>query len=156
MRQQLLPLLAGAALLLQTAPAAAVYRCDIEGRIVYRDLPCPAGVQTRITIETAPAAQDARQRAALEREQLERIEKDAASRAEAQRKARRRAAREQEALRRRCEKLEMRAKWAADDARTNTRHSAQAQRKAERAMEQYKSECADRAKRDSLIGVSAK
>ena len=156
MRQQCLPLLAAGVLLLQASPALAVYRCDIEGRTVYRDMPCPDGTETRITIETAPAADDARQRAALEKEQLARLEKEAAKQAEAQRKARRREEREQEALRRRCEKLEMRAKWAADDARNNARYTAQAQRKAERAMEQYESECAKRVKRDSLIGVSAK
>lgn len=153
MRAPLLPLLAAATLLLQAAPAAAVYRCDIEGRTVYRDMPCSDGTQTKIMIEAAPAATDAHRRAALEKEQLAHIEKEAASQTEAQRKARRRKEREQAAAQRRCEKLEMRAKWAADDAaKANSHHTAKAQRKAERATGQYEAECAAHANRDILIG----
>lgn len=149
-------LLLAAGLLVAALPAHAVYRCEVDGKIVYGDAPCPGGQPVKI--EAAPEIDEARRRAEREKKQLEEIERNAAREAKAKRKEQRRAERVQAAQERRCEKLEKRVEWAQEEARRATGKTVdKARRKAERVETQYETECSEVvAKRGQLTGVSTR
>lgn len=141
-------------LLAASLPALAAYRCVADGKVSYSDTACPGGQE--INIQDAPTSVEAVRRAAQEKKQLAEIERAANRRAKAEEKERRRLARAEAAQQRRCEKLELRKKWAEQDA-AEAKGAAlkKSQRKASRAGEQYRTECAvSESMRNGMRGAS--
>lgn len=149
-----LRLLLAGALLTAALPAAAVYRCESGGRIVYQDASCPGGQP--LTFQEAPAATEAEQRAVREKRQLAEIEQAAARRKEESRKKQDRNTRAETAIQKRCEKLAARAKWTTEEAaKASEKNIDKTRRKAERAVQQYDTECSGvEEKRHALTGTS--
>jgi hypothetical protein len=139
---QIAALSLGAAALLATAPAMAVYRCESKGQVSYQDAPCPGGRQVE-TIETNPRdAEAARKRAATERKLLKQIQsdkqrEDAAAAKESSAAAKRSAAKEKK-----CAGLARRRQWTMEDAAVARGKAIEpAKRKARRADEVFQQEC---------------
>jgi hypothetical protein len=142
---RLIPLFAGCML---TAAMAAqpIYKCSAGGKTSYSDRPCAAGAAT---VLAPPAAgirpegaesvttQDSRTLLALEKLRMKRDQDDArADRAHA------RTARAAAAKHKQCERLRLRAQWAAEDL-TRARGKGQdaARIKARRAAQTMAVEC---------------
>lgn len=130
------------ALLCLAAPASAVYRCEVEGRIAYGDIECADGVQIRTGSVPFEEAAQARKRAADEKRQLSRLETEQRKQARRQEAAQRRAAKADASHQKRCTTLAQHQRSAHEGARLTTpKTSAKARLKASRADEQYEQEC---------------
>lgn len=131
-------------ILIVAALVGAVYKCTVDGKVSYSDVPCAASA-TASTIETPaapppdPAANavlrgqqkqaDTLQKARLKRE--EREERDAA-----------RAAKDAAVQRKKCDQLKLKKRWADEDARRATGTATEAARlRAHRAGEAMALEC---------------
>lgn len=125
-------------------PALAVFKCESHGQLTYSDMPC-SGKQGQLPSPIAPSDPDAaRQRAASERSQLERIEKD---REKAQADfARQRQQKDKLALahKKKCNLLALEKKWSDEDAgasQLKTDKADAARRRARQKAERYDAEC---------------
>jgi hypothetical protein len=107
----------------QAAMAQAVYKCTVDGKVEYRDLPCADGVALRVPAPAAAsvvAAGSARLEREREREreaalQLEKLRLAREVQTERLARADARDRRASEAQRRKCAKLRLRQKWADED-----------------------------------------
>lgn len=126
-----------------SAPALAVYKCEIDGKVVYRDSPCAGGKE--LDIDAAPAKngsvstqeQLARDKAKAARLESERHRREAREAREQNLAARRAAARQKK-----CDSLALRTKWAEDDAiKASGKAAERARIKARHAAEKYELEC---------------
>lgn len=138
-----------------TVPAlahGAVFKCTADGKVEYRDTPCPSGDGEALHVPPAPspaAAQDAAQRDRAALLEMEKLRVTQALRAEHQRttavREARAEAREQRAVesqRKRCDKLRLRQKWAEHDrARLTGEAADKAEIKARRDAEELAVEC---------------
>jgi len=133
-------LLAGV-LLLVTAPAFAVYKCEAGGMVSYSDAPCSEGK----LLDIAPSAGDAKdtqQRLAREKAELTRLENERHKREAKEAQAQLRADRVRASYDKKCSALARRVKWAREDAASATGKSAEkTKRRARRAQEQYEGDC---------------
>lgn len=147
--------LLGAALLAVCLPAAAVYRCEVNGRTLYGDAPCEGG--TVLPPLPAAATEEAKERAAKEKKTLAEIERATEKEEGAARKRQQRQARADTSVRKRCDKLAARAAWAMEEARkAGGKNAGNARRRAEQASTQHKSECAELEKqREALISTGS-
>jgi hypothetical protein len=140
---RLFPLLA--ACLLTNALAAPVYKCTQGGRTTYSDRPCaqgktvelPAPVGIRPEGAESVTTRDARTLVELEKLRIARAKEQARSdRADA------RQARAAATHRKQCARLNLRKRWAEEDAaRLTGRARVAAQRRAQRATEALAVEC---------------
>ena len=100
--------------------AQSVYKCTVDGKVGYSDMPCPANAAsaTTLAVPSAPAANPAaagdlaRQRkeaAALEKARHQREDKDA--------RAADKLAQAAAVQRKKCGKLQLNKQWADDDVR---------------------------------------
>jgi hypothetical protein len=134
------------------ALAQGVFKCTIDGKIEYRDRPCPGADGVQLKVSAAPAAMASVDTAKRDREaqlELEKLRATQELRAERQRasieRLARAEAREQraaEAQRKRCDKLRLKQKWASEDrARRSGNAAGTADIKAQRQAEELAVEC---------------
>jgi hypothetical protein len=142
----MLALAAAWVLSLSPGPARAqpVYKCSGDGKLTYRDSPCPSGKSVQLppvpakataAAETAPAngagATLARQKAEADRLERARLQREA--RDERQNRS---ADRTAAAYRKKCDGLRLKKKWAEQDAATTSgKKTDRARIKARRAGE---------------------
>ena len=137
--------LCAAALACNNSAAQSVYKCTVDGKISYSDVPCPAGAATSSMLAVPKAPADAPAVAA----DLQRMQKESAALQKSRQKIEEREAREAEraartatAQRKRCAKLALTKQWADEDARSATNASAaKAKLRAKRAGESFSLEC---------------
>ena len=126
-------------------PALAIFKCESHGRFTYTDIPCD-GKQVQLPSPVLPSDPDAaRQRAASEHRQIERIEKDR-DKAQAD-LARQRQQKDKLALahKKKCTLLALEKKWSEEDAAGASRltidKAAAGKRRARQKAERYEAEC---------------
>ena len=136
--------LCAAALAGNHAAAQSVYKCTVDGKISYSDMPCPAGAAASSTLAAPKPPADTSAAA-----DLQRMQKESAALQKSRQKIEEREARESEratrtatARRKRCAKLALTKKWADEDARGATSaNAAKAGLRAKRAGESFSLEC---------------
>jgi hypothetical protein len=128
-------------------PAWAIYKCELNGKISYRDTPCESGkaLSMQTPIESKVSAVDAEvaaQRAERDREQLSQIEAEH-ERAELRaQKIRHAAAKADATQKKKCAKLAQKKQWLEDDAAAaNMKSREKAKRAARRKADEYELEC---------------
>jgi hypothetical protein len=138
--------LCAAALAAGGTAAQNVYKCTVDGKVGYSDLPCPAGAtaSSQLAVPATPPADPAaaddlqrqrKQSAALQKAREKTEQRDAR---EAERQARGAAVRRQ-----RCAKLALAKRWADEDARgASAANADKARLRARRAGESLSVECA--------------
>lgn len=135
----LLPMLFAAAFY----PAHAINKCVSNGNISYTGTPCPDG--TTMTLAEPPAPSDvsgARQQAANQSSELNRIENEKQQEEARDAVRQRQLARNNAATRKKCDSLALKAKWAKEDTVAASRKAAEkAKLKARRAAEKHALEC---------------
>lgn len=127
-----------------SAPAFAIFKCEIAGKVTYSDEPCPGGktvIANGDTVSSLDAAK-AKQQLAQDKREVERLEKARHLRETKEEKEQRLATRNANVKKAKCTSLEQRKKWADEDAAHATGKSADnAKRKARRTTEKYEMEC---------------
>lgn len=124
-------------------PASAVYKCKTGTQTLYSDTACANAitVQTDDTF-SAEAAQDARQRLAADKAELDRLQNGRRREEALAERAHDKYAREAASRRKHCIALEQRQRYAKEDAATASKKaSAKARTRAQRATEKYAVEC---------------
>ncbi|HEX2603945.1 MAG TPA: hypothetical protein VHL60_04670 [Oxalicibacterium sp.] len=133
------------ALLCFSAPALAVYKCEVAGKAVYSDAPCSESVHSMKEIRVESGSSDtteAQQRLQQDKQQLQRLETARKKQEAADEKAAQRARKVQQAHAKKCQDLALRAKWAKEDAdQASIRSREKAQRRQHRAEEKYQLSC---------------
>jgi hypothetical protein len=130
-----------------SATAQKIQRCEGGGQVTYSNGDCPPGTQASRTVGPGgrPTSQDqkaARERANRDAKQLDRIERDRKAEEARAAKARQTLAQKEQARVRECRKLEFRLQQARDAVSKSTlAKRADAERKAQRAEEQYEIQC---------------
>jgi hypothetical protein len=128
-------------------PALAVYKCESHGRTTYTDTPCGAAQSELPPLAPPSDPAGARRRAAGERSQLARIDKDLeqarASRERQQQRSQKDKA--DQAHKKKCTLLALEMKWSAEDASSVTRtvsdKTESLKRQARRKAERHEAEC---------------
>jgi len=129
-------------LVLGSAPAMAIYKCEAGGKITYSDEACPGGRAVDIQNGGKPVASDAGQRAAREKSELERLQQARRKEEAANQKEQAKIAKADAATHKKCATLAMRKKWGEEDAAAASLKSAEkAKRNARRKAEKYEAEC---------------
>lgn len=129
-------------LLSHAAMAGTIYKCLENGKPSYSDRPC--GKATVALKVEGPDSPDPAMLARLERERalVQQIEGDRAEREEQQARAAARAERAASTQKRRCDKLRLQSRWAAEDtARAGRDELDKARLKARRQAEAMALEC---------------
>ena len=124
------------------AMAGTVYKCHEGSHVSYADRPCP-GAGAPLTLPPAPPPDPVQAtRLAAARATLTAIDRTRAAQAERDAHQRERAGRAALALRKRCDKLRLQARWADDDlAKSSGDAKAIARIKARRMSETLAVEC---------------
>ena len=126
------------------AYAQAVYKCTVDGKVSYGDVPCPNGAAAATLDAPAAPPADSAAAATLRRQQKQ---ADTLTKARVKREEReeREAARVSQAAavqRKKCDKLKLQKRWADEDARRATGQATEAARlRAHRAGEAMALEC---------------
>ena len=126
-----------------SAPVFAVYKCELDGKITYSDLPCTNG-KTLSTLEASAAAEtgDSRQRLAADKAEALRLERARHRRENQEERAQRQMARAAASQRKKCQSLALTQRWAQEDARQAAGKSVEkARTKAHRLAEKYALTC---------------
>lgn len=131
------------ALLYSSAQAGTIYRCKVEGKIVYA-ASCSSGGQ-QVKVWHGPGADDvldARRQVTREKKTLSKLEKQQRKQEVREENARRIRARKIAKKNKTCARLAQRMKWAQEDAsRASYKSEARTRSKARRATEKYELEC---------------
>lgn len=124
------------------ATAGVVYKCHDGAHVSYADRPCP-GAGAPLALPPAPQPDPVQAaRLATARAALAAIDRTRAAQAELDAHERERAGRAALALRKRCDKLRLQARWADEDlARSSDAAVAGARLKARRMAETLAVEC---------------
>jgi hypothetical protein len=134
-------------LLLNSAPALAIYKCEAGGKITYSDAPCLGAKVKELAEATgnsvSPAdATHAKQQLVREKSEAARLEKARRQREAVDEKERRQAAKSAATRKRNCAVLAQRKKWSDEDAAAASGRSAEKARlKARRMTEKYEAAC---------------
>ncbi len=132
-------------LLAISAPAWAIFKCDVNGKITYSDTPCSEGNHTLLRPTPKVDTDDAKQaqRTALrEKNTLVQIEKAHAAIEAEQARQQQHQAKLAAERRRHCLALSQRVKWRKEDMAHIRAHSAEkAQRHYRRAADEYDADC---------------
>lgn len=136
-----------ATLFIGTVGQAQTYKCTINGNTSYNQTPCPAGAQQSILniadARTVQQVKEAQQRAAQDKAHVEKFEKERQKQEEKIAKENQKVAAHNAKVKKQCESLERKLKWAKEDAESATaKHHAKEQKKLERAREKFAAECA--------------
>lgn len=132
--------------LVHPASALAVYKCEVQGKVLYGDGPCADGKVTVIDTTSSRVsetlANEGAQRSRREREILKHLQSSRQKDEAAENKARQKRVRAQEALQKKCRSLAMKLTWSEEDAAEASGKSAEkARRSAQRHREKYRAEC---------------
>ena len=130
----------------QGASAGTIYKCVEGGRVSYSDRPCSGAASVVTVPDAAPPDQALQERRERSRAILAQREKTRSADAATEQRQRERAQRAAETERRRCDKLRLQRRWAAEDLarqRSDVRESAReaARIKARRQAETLALEC---------------
>lgn len=139
-----------------SAPAQAIHKCTLDGKVSYSDRPCDGAALATTLAAPAPApapsaaampaaeAARARQRAlASDGKQADALARARRQRELQQDRADDKAARQAAVQRKRCDRLRLNRQWAEDDVRRATPATIeQARIKASRAADSLAMECA--------------
>lgn len=139
-------------LMLSSAPALAIYKCESQGKTAYSDAPCPGG--TMLDLSTVPPADAtaAKRQVAEEKAAVKKIEHERRKREAREEKERQRAAHENASRQKRCGLLAKRKKWVDEDVAEATGKSVEKlRRKAQRVNEQLEAECGNNSSRQLTI-----
>lgn len=134
-------------LALLSAPALAINKCEANGKISYSDAPCRNGKASKIEAESRsePTSSDianARQQAAREKNELNRLENERQQNEAREEKERHQLARANAGKQKKCADLALRRKWAEEDAAGASGKSAEkVRRTARRQAEKFDQEC---------------
>lgn len=129
-------------LVLFSAPALAVYKCQSGDKITYSNQPCPDGEAVSAGNSPPPDTAKARQQAAEDERRQKRLENERRKQEAREEKERQRAAHDLAAKQKRCSILAKRKQWADEDVAASTGRSVERARvKARRVAEQYQEEC---------------
>jgi hypothetical protein len=140
---RIIPVLAVCALC-GTAAAQTVYKCTVDGKVAYGDLPCASGVTVELAVPAAPAAAPAAAAQQLARDKAASLalEKVRLARELREEREQERASRAAAAKRQKCDRLRLRHKWANEDlARTDGPRLEAARLKVRRQAEALAVEC---------------
>ena len=133
-------------LLIFSAPAWAIFKCEVNGKIAYSDTPCSAGNNTLLppTPMLDPnVAQQAQNAALREKNTLAQIEKANAEMAAKQARQQQHQAKLAADRQRHCLALSQRVKWRAEDmAHVHARSAEKARHHYRRAVDEYDAACA--------------
>ena len=130
-----------------SAPALAIYKCELSGKITYSDEPCRGDKVLRLpepVISEIPAKDvaKARQEVAREKREVERFEKERRTSDEKAEKRQQKIAGVQLAKQKKCTSLDMQKKWSDEDVSAAQGKAVEkARRKARRQAEKYEMEC---------------
>lgn len=126
-----------------SAPALAIYKCEIDGRVVYRDSPCAGGKELNIDAASATTGSgSAQQQLARDKAKATRLESERHRREVREVREQNLAARKAAARQKKCDSLALRTKWAEDDAiKASGKAAERARIKARRAAEKQALEC---------------
>jgi len=131
------------ALISFSASAAPMYKCEIDGKTVYKDYPCPGGKEMKVF--AGPTSSDqasARERSKKEKSIEQKLAQQKLKHADKEEKERQRAAKKSEAKDKKCAKLQQRATWAEQDAaKAAGKKAEKSQTKSRRTTEKYVLEC---------------
>lgn len=132
--------------LVYPALAHAVYKCEVQGKILYSDGPCADGKVTAIDTTSSQVsetlANEGAQRSRHERDTLKHLQSSRQKDEAAEDKARQKRVRAQEALQKKCRSLAMKLKWSEEDvAEASGKSAEKARRTAQRHREKYHAEC---------------
>jgi hypothetical protein len=135
--------------LVYSASAFAIYKCEVQGRIIYSDEKCVDGkttaIETANTTVSAAALNEAAERSRREKDALRHLQSSRHKEEAAEEKARQKKLRASEALHKKCQTMAMKLKWSEEDAADATGKSAEkARRTALRHREKYRAECGNR------------
>lgn len=122
------------------SPAWAVFKCDIDGRIVYTDTQCDGGkvIAVPAPVDTALANQAGEK----EKRKLKTLERTRHKREAADERALKKASTASAARHKKCAAHALRQKHANDDvSRTTGIANEKARRKAQRITEAYEADC---------------
>jgi Domain of unknown function (DUF4124) len=122
---------------------AQVYKCTVDGKITYSQVPCERGSATVLAVPDAPSPS---RESARDVERMRRagaqLEKERVARDIAQERFDARADRAAATRKQRCDKLRLQAKWAEEDVRRAQPQAQEAARlKARRAADRIAVEC---------------
>jgi len=129
--------------LIVAALAGAVYKCTVDGRVTYSDMPCAAGASAVLEAPAAPSP-DPAAGATLrsQQKQADMLEKARRKREEREERDAARDAKAAAVQRKKCDQLRLKKRWADEDARRATGQATEAARlRAHRAGEAMSLEC---------------
>jgi hypothetical protein len=113
-------------LLLATPPSHAIQRCESDGKVEYRDAPCPQGKATEVQVDpmnpTSTDAERARMRAHRDKDQVEALERQAKAERAARERAMNRGARADAEAKRRASRCKQMARSLALTTQTAAKH----------------------------------
>jgi hypothetical protein len=127
-------------------PAHAIDKCESGGRIIYSDQGCGNGRTLEYVAPAPPPdasdAASARQRAAQEKRELDRLQSERRSAQARQEREQQRIARAALARERKCRMLALSRKWSSEDAAAaDLKSVSRARRNALRNVEKYEAVC---------------
>lgn len=124
-------------------PASAIYKCKTGAQITYSDTECANAIAMPTDDRfSAEAAQDTRQRLAVDKVELDRLRSERKREEEIDDRTHEKYARAAASQRKHCAGLEQSQRWAKEDAATASKKAmAKAHSKAQRAAEKYAVEC---------------
>jgi hypothetical protein len=134
-------------LVVLSAPAIAINKCESNGKISYSDEPCrnSKAVKFDASPSIEPLAADtanARQRAMREKNELKRIESDRRQHEAQEDKEHQKLARADAGKKKKCADLALQQKWAEEDAnRASGKSADKIKRTARRKAEKFQLEC---------------
>ena len=127
-----------------STPAAAVYKCESNGKFSYSDLPCATGKESSLSWAkpTEENMEQAQRQAQKERNEAQRLENARLKEERASNTLRIKLAKAHAARQKKCQSLALRLKWSEEEAAAATgRAGERARRKARQKSEQYALEC---------------
>ena len=135
-----------ASLLLFSASATAVYKCEAAGGVTYGSTPCTNGKSTDLGAVPIPdSAASAKDRAKREKKDVARLEAHRHKAETEEEKAEKQNEKAADTKEKKCRLLELRKKWREEDAQNASgKNKQKAQRNARRAAESYELECGNR------------
>ncbi|MDQ9170255.1 hypothetical protein Q8A64_07480 [Oxalobacteraceae bacterium R-40] len=132
-----------------SSSSLAIYKCEENGKVIYSDEKCSSGklksIDTTNGKISESALNEATARNKREKETLQQLKKTRQRDEALEEKSRQKRMRTNEALRKKCQALELKKKWSEEDAVAATGKSAEkSKRTAMRNKEKYEAECSKR------------
>jgi hypothetical protein len=125
------------------APAETIYKCSTDGKVSYGDRPCTTGTSTELKVAAPAPDLETMARMARQITLAQQLTARDDARTLREEQAIDRARRSAAAQKRKCERLQLRHRWAVEDVRSAAAKAGAAARvKARRQQEAMALECA--------------